>query len=1308
MVFDVLDVRRRRVGLFAYQIDISHLLYCNLHDALVDVREIHWKEKSTGGQQPVWSNAVGSSGSKVTTKPPLPRVARHGRSKRLKNKVKHRHRDEFLFSDNDDCGLKVVGISERSLKSDADGVVNQYKVLGRHSHSTPDLKSAFLLEAHLDECSRTRSRTRSASLTPSKIGKDINPLSAMNSKTDGSLDSQNRYNIFSRNSFSASDLGSAVRLEMQDNNRLRQRSASLTPNTSSGYGLGEHQRPKNVHRKVKKHKKISSTNMYGCLDDSVVSSNTRKHHNRSKIPRRHSYSVLQLGGDILLNMPTDESLNGSVFYGLEDDKKAKVHSPEPERINVTQFPQRTDEDSSEYDLPIAFIDASKWYGSVDDSAVMRNTSIKYQNSNPRRHSHSIFDLGCEILLNMPVNEQPNNLKFQTRPNRSANSAKFCRRKTKRGKKSFSCSKKKSGYESLDDLVVTFNSDINDRNKDPRRYSYSAFELGDALLSRAQPIDRSSTNHVASATQNGAYNHGFGEPKPSGFQTVHNKNKGYESMDDLVVHEKYNDHRRHSYSAFEFGDVPMLNAQPIDKSSAYQSATMTQNGAYNHGFGEPKQSGFEMMNSYSHPIVFLNKNHGYGFMDDSVVTRNTGIDNHDHYHNQNRIPRRHSYSILQLGGDIILNMPNESISRSFGDSQKSTLQKVEKDKNSLPPKGSVKRFSPSYDDGSDLSIDKRNWHGSFDDSLIYRSVGSESQSNNPRRHSHSAFDLGRALLLEINESTGHGSTGHGSAGHRSTTHGSTGHGSGEHNRHHYPHHRKAKKNNSHLPPPCPMNALGNHNQYHNSNPRRHSYSAFELGSALLQNMQQSDTSSTRRSASVTPKIQIVNESKRPKLKKDEPHGYQSCDESGVSNSRDGRKRSTNLTRSYFSVSDLTSPLLLQMNLDKGLTRRSASLTPDCSLGQGFGDLNSLKFEAGSSSSHRKQKKNDRSKARRSKRSKAKKSKKHLRKVNNVKNTSASANAASDESYESFDDSDAYESLDDSDSQKRFKIFSRNSQMLSMIKKVQEKDPADSSSTNRPDLYPSGLEKIDLRSLDGSIASEIDYNGVEKVKQQAEDDVRSMTLLQSELEAERNAATVAANHAMNMITRLQQEKASLQMEALQYLRMMEEQAEYDMDALQKANELVEEKEIEIQDLLDELEQYRSKYGYDLMNTNMNTIKSFDDEKSYILESLSTLEEKIHQLSNGVYDKSTESENHVEFSKLEHQVLDLKEKMEALQADLDLIRHICNTLHANEGIEFIQEIANQLQDLRSVIFQQLRIHPSTKPSLDGIKSSDLHCEH
>lgn len=57
---------------------------------------------------------------------------------------------------------------------------------------------------------------------------------------------------------------------------------------------------------------------------------------------------------------------------------------------------------------------------------------------------------------------------------------------------------------------------------------------------------------------------------------------------------------------------------------------------------------------------------------------------------------------------------------------------------------------------------------------------------------------------------------------------------------------------------------------------------------------------------------------------------------------------------------------------------------------------------------------------------------------------------------------------------------------------------------------------------------------------------------------------------MITRLQQEKAAVQMQALQYQRMMEEElADYNQDALQTMSELLIKKEMDISFLEAEME-------------------------------------------------------------------------------------------------------------------------------------------
>lgn len=99
-------------------------------------------------------------------------------------------------------------------------------------------------------------------------------------------------------------------------------------------------------------------------------------------------------------------------------------------------------------------------------------------------------------------------------------------------------------------------------------------------------------------------------------------------------------------------------------------------------------------------------------------------------------------------------------------------------------------------------------------------------------------------------------------------------------------------------------------------------------------------------------------------------------------------------------------------------------------------------------------------------------------------------------------------------------------------------------------------------------------IEQLKAALKTESKALSALYSELEEERSASAVAANQTMAMITRLQEEKAAMQMEALQYQRMMEEQSEYDQEALQLLNELMNKLEREKQELEKELEIYQKK--------------------------------------------------------------------------------------------------------------------------------------
>jgi len=217
---------------------------------------------------------------------------------------------------------------------------------------------------------------------------------------------------------------------------------------------------------------------------------------------------------------------------------------------------------------------------------------------------------------------------------------------------------------------------------------------------------------------------------------------------------------------------------------------------------------------------------------------------------------------------------------------------------------------------------------------------------------------------------------------------------------------------------------------------------------------------------------------------------------------------------------------------------------------------------------------------------------------------------------------------------------------------------SSSNGVQVLQKSASVESGLDSLDDSNIAEVEGECyADKLRRHIDYYRKCLESLHKELEEERNASAVATNEAMSMITRLQEEKAALQMEALQYLRMMEEQAEYDNDELEKLNDQLTEKEKEVQDLEAELEYYRlnmpgvepmvpnmHKESLDLIGENttkQNTgvpnilrnfsssknvevskvgdeamsggtfISEFEEEKEYISQCLKNLEQKVHQI-------------------------------------------------------------------------------------------------
>lgn len=115
---------------------------------------------------------------------------------------------------------------------------------------------------------------------------------------------------------------------------------------------------------------------------------------------------------------------------------------------------------------------------------------------------------------------------------------------------------------------------------------------------------------------------------------------------------------------------------------------------------------------------------------------------------------------------------------------------------------------------------------------------------------------------------------------------------------------------------------------------------------------------------------------------------------------------------------------------------------------------------------------------------------------------------------------------------------------------------------------------IKSPEERAGQDDEYLNREDLMSRIKGQEEALKAVYEELEEERRAAEEGAKETMAMITKLQEEKAAIQMEAIQYQRMMEEQAEYDQEALQLLNDLMVKRDKEKKELEKELAIYRSK--------------------------------------------------------------------------------------------------------------------------------------
>ncbi|OMP03853.1 hypothetical protein COLO4_10158 [Corchorus olitorius] len=218
-------------------------------------------------------------------------------------------------------------------------------------------------------------------------------------------------------------------------------------------------------------------------------------------------------------------------------------------------------------------------------------------------------------------------------------------------------------------------------------------------------------------------------------------------------------------------------------------------------------------------------------------------------------------------------------------------------------------------------------------------------------------------------------------------------------------------------------------------------------------------------------------------------------------------------------------------------------------------------------------------------------------------------------------------------------------------VEEKFPETPTSVEGMHYLDKKLLLFDKRelgqeeSLDGSVVSEMESNDpmqtIERLKTSLKAERKALNALYAELEEERSASAIAANQTMAMITRLQEEKAAMQMEALQYQRMMEEQSEYDQEALQLLNELMIKREKEKEELEKELEVYRKKVLDYESKEKMTIIRKSSASCSYA--------EEIDELSIDLNREAKDEDSSDSTPAADDAVLNLEEMA------LDCVNHI-----------------------------------------------------
>ncbi|CAH9129805.1 unnamed protein product [Cuscuta epithymum] len=200
---------------------------------------------------------------------------------------------------------------------------------------------------------------------------------------------------------------------------------------------------------------------------------------------------------------------------------------------------------------------------------------------------------------------------------------------------------------------------------------------------------------------------------------------------------------------------------------------------------------------------------------------------------------------------------------------------------------------------------------------------------------------------------------------------------------------------------------------------------------------------------------------------------------------------------------------------------------------------------------------------------------------------------------------------------------------------------------------------------------------------EDEKITRSALYVDLEKERSAAASAAEEAMAMISRLQEEKAFIEMEARQYQRVIEEKTAYEEDEMAILKEILVRRETEKLFLEKEVEAYRQMVIYledKCFSGNYNEDPSKEIE--CLPKSISSDDEEEHP----VYDVHVDGSNlctKTDYEKLKHVDGDEwhEEMLETIKEGGEKLIRSMESSCPQEKAQFklLDDIACQLEEIR-----------------------------